>query len=913
MSDERVDIHGLLKAGSFPTARSRSNSNSSDPMCVSLSLSPTNSHIEAHPRRCSRYNPADTRRATSHIEPLERAPRFYSGTSGKVETVHATDAPIRAPPRLSTPPPPPTVEDADDDEDNSYAKPKFRGKADQEHVLEDNEGYINNTEQRFVLVSEPGRDKDAGARDRSREPVEREGRAEKRVDAERKVEAERMPAREPETPPRKTVTPTFTEAEALRAGAAAAAATTATASTPERHRRPSVRRRKSPVDLPRIDTDMYGPRGEGSHHSRSRSSAPSYDSDRRYQAPPSPDRPRPREEFLSPEVIKAGTRNREQAYYYGNGRRAPRIERPSSSAGRRRDETYYHPSYVETSGPRSRPESEYRSARTSRRGSPRRRDEPDDQSLEDLSAFYPDLSRGGTSPQRPRSRRYTNQHSGDESESSVRKSGRRPIVIQTEGRKKIVPEDVQLAEERLRPRSSTASSSPRANGYTSETRSHRDGAPRGPRSPVTGQFESGAPPYPVDDIMPSQERPGYLEPEYWGPGGLGSGARASQGTVPMPIRIPPPGGPRDSNGSRGQGTSRSWQPSPTKPRGVWQDPATGNYPEPRSDISVRRYFEDPRRLGLPAVPRCPRMEPVAGLTDWLTLPECENFTICPTCYGEVFAGSAFRSFFKPLPWQSPETRYFCDFGTFPWYPVAWLMTLKIGLRDLRIFSQVSRIAAKETETGEHCPGSKKGLRMWRSVVDPVTGRALPDFNICKECDKIVGALLPGLRGVFVPTGAEGYGVCSMFGGGDKASFLLYFDALEGVADGAAAAGAPVDEGMLVEGLARVRPVPPCTRDRPVLEGKFFRAPWAPEVLVCTACYEDVACPLLGGNTRAEVLGVRALRYPVGTCKFWEEGSRADFMEGLRREEAVRREESLMREESLRRGESLREGFEGRWR
>lgn len=624
---------------------------------------------------------------------------------------------------------------------------------------------------------------------------------------------------------------------------------------------------------------MYGPRGEGSRHSRSRSSAPSYDPDRRYQnAPPSPDRPRPaREEFLSPEVIKAG-RNREQSYYYGNGRRTPRVERPSSSAGRRRDDTYYHPGYLETPGPRSRPESEHRSARTSRRGSPRRREEADDPNIEDLSAYYPDLSRGAASPQRPRTRRYTNQHSGDESESSVRRPGRRPIVIQTDARaKKLTPEDAQFAEARLRPRSSTASS-PRGNG-------HRDGAPRGPRSPVTGQFDSGAPPYPVDDIMPSQERPGYLEPEYWGPG-LGSGARGLQGTMPMPIRIPPPGGPRDSAGGRGQGTSRSWQPSPTKPRGIWQDPATpaSHLPEQKLDITVRRYFEDPRRLGLPAVPRCPRKDPVAGLTDWLTLPECENFTICPTCYGEVFANSAFRSSFKPLPWQSPETRYFCDFGSFPWYVVAWLVTLKIGLRDLRLFRDVSRIAAKQTEIGEHCPGSKKGLRAWRSVLDPATGRAPPDFSVCRECEKIVGVLMPGLRAVFVATGAEGYGACSMFGGGDKAGFLLYFGVMEGAADEAAASGAPVDEGALAESLARVRPAPPCSRDRPVLDGKFFVAPWLPDATVCTACYEDVVCPMIGGNARAEMLGVRGVRFGVGTCKFWEEGVRGDWFEGLRREE-----------------------------
>ncbi|MBE3041109.1 hypothetical protein IMZ48_00675, partial [Candidatus Bathyarchaeota archaeon] len=191
-------------------------------------------------------------------------------------------------------------------------------------------------------------------------------------------------------------TPTV-DSEALGAGAAAAAAASGT------RRQPSVRRRKkSPAGLPRIDTDMYGPRGADSKHGRSQSSAPAYDPDYRYNPPRSPERPsrHAQDVFLSPEVIKAG-RNREESSHYGSSR-GPRMsrqgERPSSSSNRRRDEAHYNTGYLETpgTGSRTRLEPDLRSVRGSRRSSPRPPEEAiivEDAGLEDRSAFYPDLSR----------------------------------------------------------------------------------------------------------------------------------------------------------------------------------------------------------------------------------------------------------------------------------------------------------------------------------------------------------------------------------------------------------------------------------------------------------------------------------------------------------------------------------------
>lgn len=127
-------------------------------------------------------------------EPLEREPRFYSGTKGRVETVHASDARGRTPRRATTPPPPPTVEDCHDDE-FADEQPKCPGGADQHPLIIDNENYINYSEQRFVLVSNPG-EKPAGRNERT----ERAGRAANEpADRGRQVEREPEPA--PSTPP----------------------------------------------------------------------------------------------------------------------------------------------------------------------------------------------------------------------------------------------------------------------------------------------------------------------------------------------------------------------------------------------------------------------------------------------------------------------------------------------------------------------------------------------------------------------------------------------------------------------------------------------------------------------------------------------------------------------------------------
>ncbi|SPN97248.1 uncharacterized protein DNG_00762 [Cephalotrichum gorgonifer] len=870
MSEERVDIHDLLQAGSFPTTRSRSRSD------------------------VDRKDP---------VEPLKREPRFYCGTDGKIDTALASDAQPRTTPRYQTPPPPPTVEDCEDD-DGEFADelPKCRGEPNQEYVLTDNDEFINHAEQRFVLVSKPGEvDAPRGSR-HAGEPTVRGG------------PTGNPPEEKPDTNPTKVAAPTVTDAGAIGTGAAAAAVAAAAAAAAGKDTRPSMRRMKSPADLPRIETDMYGPRGEGSKQNRSRSSAPSYNTDRQYaNTTRSPERPTrsSRDDLLSPQVTKSRPRNREQTYYYDNSnnqgqRTARQNDRPSSTSSRRQqhDGPSYNAGYSVSpgSGSRSRYDPQQYTVRGSSRGSPRRRGEggiASDGYLDDPPDIRPDPSKRIASPPRrqdTRPRRHADQYSDDEPEvSSTRPSRRNPIVIQTTA---FNPNDIRHPDSRLRARSTT--------GTSTNPNGHRDNAPRGPRSPTSTapMFDSPSvvPPYPMEDVMPSHDRPGYLEPDYWGSSSA-SGSRGPQNTMPIPIRIPAPSGPRASigGGSRSPGTSRSWQQSPPKHREVWQDNPpvdVASYSptdkQHQSDLSIRRYLEDPRRLGLPPLPRCPRRVPVAGMTDWLTLPECENFTICPTCYDKVFANSNFGSHFTLVPRQVHNAKAFCDFGGLLWYVVAWLITLKSGLRDLRLFKVVSKIASDHAIANEHCPGNRVSLRAWHSLRDPATGRPVPNFNVCSECTTIIGALFPNVKGALTEPGLRPSCVCSMHSEIDQTKFFLYVNALERASDEAAAEGLTVDMARLAEDVALVSCASTCPRDRPVSNEKWYILPWLPELTVCTACFDEAVYPLLARDLRAgRSFAMHTQRMPVGTCQLYSDRMREVYAMALERDDARLLQDEVM--------------------
>jgi len=161
-------------------------------------------------------------------------------------------------------------------------------------------------------------------------------------------------------------------------------------------------------------------------------------------------------------------------------------------------------------------------------------------------------------------------------------------------------------------------------------------------------------------------------------------------------------------------SSPYWQPPPFQP---------GNLEKPVG--TYRRYSEDIESGTIAPLPACPRTTYIRGRNDWLTLPGCESFDICPSCFNSSIAPTEFRDSFIPAPRRSPTEEVICDFGSSPWYRIAWLLTRKERRRDMGLFYGLAHVAASLPP----CTGSHKDIRQWHSLVDPSSRTPISNFNV----------------------------------------------------------------------------------------------------------------------------------------------------------------------------------------
>ncbi|KAK8003461.1 hypothetical protein PG989_003180 [Apiospora arundinis] len=284
---------------------------------------------------------------------------------------------------------------------------------------------------------------------------------------------------------------------------------------------------------------------------------------------------------------------------------------------------------------------------------------------------------------------------------------------------------------------------------------------------------------------------------------------------------------------------QGWQPSKFDPVQDGSQPAG-------AATSYRRYSEDISRGELPDLPDCPRMREEPGHLDWLTLPRCNNFNICPSCYQSAFENTRFRHLFVPAPFRPLDRPLKCDFGTSEWYHIAWLLTHKYNKPDLRLFHGIANVAA----ANQPCTGPMEDYRFWHTIKDPATQRPIRKFNICLSCAKTVEALLPNLFGVFVPMDSPAEstrGVCDMHNvtyNGARKRFMLYFDAMETVSDQALAANRAPDMRALADKVREISSTDECAFGRPVSNRKWYTMRSIPEVTVCQECFHEVVMPEL---------------------------------------------------------------------
>ncbi|KAG9231876.1 hypothetical protein BJ875DRAFT_102951 [Amylocarpus encephaloides] len=310
-----------------------------------------------------------------------------------------------------------------------------------------------------------------------------------------------------------------------------------------------------------------------------------------------------------------------------------------------------------------------------------------------------------------------------------------------------------------------------------------------------------------------------------------------------------------------------WQPPPFQP------PANTHLEKPVG--SYRRFSEDIERGSIPPLPTCPRMTHTRGRNDWLTLPNCPSFNICPQCYTSTISQTDFRNHFIQAMPRPLDATVRCDFGHSPWYRIAWLLTLKERKRDLNLFYSLADIASTE----QPCLGKQEGVRRWHGMIDPKTKAPIHNFNVCHSCVKSIEALLPAIRGTFIRkdrSGAPGVKrVCDLHF--DSKRFVQYFDALEVTADRADRYGEEPDIRTFASLARRLGQVDECERDTDLLDRKWHVITQLPEFTVCEECFEEVVWPELDDRKSIPLLFNKSMvRMPRASCQLYSPKMREIF-------------------------------------
>lgn len=351
--------------------------------------------------------------------------------------------------------------------------------------------------------------------------------------------------------------------------------------------------------------------------------------------------------------------------------------------------------------------------------------------------------------------------------------------------------------------------------------------------------------------------------------------------IPIPSRIDlqSPGETRrtpsfpqfdENRPSSARPTASSWQPP------AFQPPSS-NLEKPVG--SFRRYSEEIERGAIVPLPSCPRTTFSRGHNDWLTLPQCPSFDICPSCFNSTMASTEFWDHFVRAPPRSSSTEVLCDFGSSPWYRIAWLLTLKERRRDLKLFYGLAHIAA----TTPPCLGKHEAVRQWHSIIDPKTRAPIQNFDVCYSCVKSIETLLPPIRGIFVRTdahGAQGHArVCDLRF--DSKRFIQYFDALETTADRADNDDGLPDTRSLASLVRRLALIDECQRDTELADARWHVITQLPEFTVCEECFDEVVWPELDdGKAIPAMFNKKQQILPKASCQLYSERMRALFSKAV---------------------------------
>lgn len=660
--------------------------------------------------------------------------------------------------------------------------------------------------------------------------------------------------------------------------------------------RPGLERRRSRQRLPPLHTDSP-PRRPPEHHTcRSTAAA---DADRPSYFSPRVSRPTG-DQLLSPHVIQSASGSRDKACRSSNFDERSPTRQPHFEVGDRNQGSLHH-RRTRTSSTFRPIDVNFEAAKASKRLSGEWVSEscrPKDQSPSSRSVGKEDprtsrrrQGEAGITP--PRSPREQSRSSNASWDTHAYSGSQKPPIVVQDGHQASAD-----TGERVRSRSRM-----RTMPFPRPDQAAAAGAAAAafmPRSSATFPVVNGTqrqskgtqvpPPYPDDD-----------DPNFAGLGidvrDVGSTRAAAR--PPLVVTMPEPAHVTSASTERSDEKRKPTSPSvtPKKNPDFWQpppfDPERSRLSTDRPVGSYRRYSETKEQNGSGGLPECPRTVPVVGKVDWLTLPRT-NFNICPTCYQTVFAKTEFRTHFQPILRPTDEA-IACNFGSSPWYRIAWLLTVKHERQDLRLLHHVVSVAA--SPRSEACPGSRGSTRSWLTVNDPYTRRPVSGFAVCYQCAMTVEALLPNLAGLFVPLGSRSEPlkeVCALHFTPKRRRFVRYFDALETTSDKALVGNQAPDVTDLAQELRRLGVGYECREDSPVRDGYWHTMQSLPEMTVCDACFNEVVRPRVqDGNSVAQCFFTKAQRLPFATCQLYSPRMREIFQKACRRRDREYLEERVL--------------------
>ncbi|KAI1767698.1 hypothetical protein GGR53DRAFT_86953 [Hypoxylon sp. FL1150] len=297
-------------------------------------------------------------------------------------------------------------------------------------------------------------------------------------------------------------------------------------------------------------------------------------------------------------------------------------------------------------------------------------------------------------------------------------------------------------------------------------------------------------------------------------------------------------------------------------------------------LTNRRYLDEIRAGRLPDMQYCPRRKAIAGCVDWLTLPRCDNFNICPSCYDVAFADTEFAHHFVPMPFRPADRPIACDFGTSRFYHIAYFLMSKHRKADLSLFRSIANIGTQ----GQPCAGPREITRTWFSVRDPRSARPVESFTVCASCAKTMEQLLPNLTGIFVPVESPAEptrGVCAMQQ--QRERFAHYLDVLEAASDKALLAQSAPDVQALADRIRAMAAVPECAGSLPVTDARWYTMLSLPDFTVCEECFGGVVWPMIQSDSRS--VAANFLQSPerraLAACQLYSPRMRRVFAEAVR--------------------------------